>query len=74
MSVKSAKITIGEKRWLTQAEAMAWVGVKSEAAFDMYWKLRLNRYSNGGKGVVYDKRQIDAVMESRLAVEAVGIE
>ena len=69
MSIKPAQISIGEARWLSKAQAMAWVGVQTEATFDEQWKPYLNIYCNGGKGGRYDKRQIDAVMERRLQIK-----
>ena len=69
-SIKAAEIGIGEARWLDKAQAMAWVGVKTEETFNAEWGLYLNLYDNGGKGGRYDKRQIDSVMEKRLVKKA----
>ena len=65
-SIKAAEIGIGEARWLSKAQAMAWVGVQTEETFNAEWAMYLNLYDNGGKGGRYDKKQIDAVMERRL--------
>ena len=68
-SRKAAEISIGEARWLSKAQAMAWVGVQTEAKFDDDWKPYLNLHDNGGKGGRYDKQQIDAFMEYRKAIQ-----
>ena len=68
-SAKAAEIGIGEARWLSKAQAMAWVGVKTEENFNTDWRPYLNLYDNGGKGGRYDKKQIDAFMESRLCIK-----
>lgn len=71
MRTKAADISIGEARWLTKAQAMAWVGVKTEEVWNAEWRPRLNLYGNGGKGGMYDKMQIDRVMESRIQIKAI---
>ena len=68
-SRKAAHISIDQARWIDKAQAMAWVGVKTEAKFDEEWKPYLNLYNNGGKGGVYDKQQIDRVMEQRVEIK-----
>ena len=68
-SKKAAHISIDQARWIDKAQAMAWVGVKTEAKFDEEWKPYLNLYNNGGKGGVYDKLQIDRVMEQRVEIK-----
>lgn len=67
-SAKAAEIGIGEARWLDKAQAMAWVGVKTEAKFNEDWKPYLNIHDNGGKSGMFDKQQIDAFMEYRKAI------
>ena len=68
-SKKAAHISIDQARWIDKSQAMAWVGVKTEAKFDEEWKPYLNLYNNGGKGGVYDKQQIDRVMEQRVEIK-----
>jgi hypothetical protein len=68
--VKASEITIGEARWLTKAQAMAWVNVKTEEVWNNLWRPYLNLYGNGGKASVYDKRQIDRLMEQRIEIKA----
>jgi hypothetical protein len=68
-SRKAAEIGIGEARWLSKSQAMAWVGIQTEAKFDDDWKPYLNLHDNGGKGGRYDKQQIDAFMEYRKAIQ-----
>ena len=68
--VKASEITIGEARWLTKAQAMAWVNVKTEEIWNNLWRPYLNLYCNGGKVGVYDKRQIDRLMEQRIEIKA----
>lgn len=68
MSTHACEISIGEARWLTKAQAMAWVQVKTEAKFNEEWAPYLNLYGTGGKAGVYDKQQIDAVMAQRVQI------
>lgn len=68
-SCKAIEISMADRRWMNKAQAMAWVGVKTEAKFDEEWKPYLNLYNNGGKGGVYDKLQIDRVMEQRVEIK-----
>lgn len=68
-SKKAVEIGIGEARWLDKAQAMAWVGVRTESKFDEEWKPYLNIYDNGGKGGRFDKQQLDAFMEHRKAIQ-----
>ena len=68
--VKASDITIGEARWLTKPQAMAWVNVKTEEVWNNLWRPYLNLYGNGGKVGVYDKRQIDRLMEQRIEIKA----
>ena len=74
MSTKAAEISIGEARWLDKSQAMAWIGVKTEAKFDKDWKPYLNLHDNGGKGGRYDKHQLDAFMEYRKAISGMPFE
>ena len=68
MSTKAAEIGIGDARWLNKSQAMAWVGVQTEAKFNEDWAPYLNLHDNGGKGGRYDKKQLDAFMEYRKAI------
>ena len=68
-SKKASHISIDQARWIDKAQAMAWVGVKTEATFNEQWVPFLNIYHNGSKGGVYDKMQIDRVMEQRLQIK-----
>ena len=68
-SCKAIEISMADRRWMNKAQAMAWVGVKTEATFNEQWVPFLNIYHNGSKGGVYDKMQIDRVMEQRLQIK-----
>jgi len=65
---KAAPITIGEKRWLTKPEAMAWVN-RCEPIFDRDFLPYLDRFA-GGHGPNFDKRQVDKRQEYLLQMEA----
>ena len=69
--VKASEITIGEARWLTKPQAMAWVNVKTEEIWNNLWRPYLNLYDNGGKVGVYDKLQIDRLMEQRIVIKSI---
>ena len=68
-SCKAIEISMADRRWMNKAQAMAWVGVKTEATFNEQWAPYLNLYNNGGKGGMYDKQQIDRLMEQRVAIK-----
>lgn len=60
--VKAYEAGLHELRWLTKPQAMTYTNRLTEEVFEKEIAVKVNRY-RGGKGFLYDKRQLDRVIE-----------
>lgn len=70
MRTKACEMSIGERRWMTKSQAMAWLQI-CEEVFDREWKGKLHVYSNGSRAAIYDRLQIDRLMERRIEIKRI---
>lgn len=52
-----------EQRWLTVAEAAAYIGAKPQRIYDLRSSGRLSRTGDGSRGLV-DRRELDEMVEA----------
>jgi excisionase family DNA binding protein len=65
------KTTQSEKPWLTNAEAMAYLGL-SRPTLSRYRATGRLRYSKIGKNIYYRRSDIEAILESSLRSSTTG--